>query len=131
MKDIVEQLRHPNMLIGPVVLLLLAEKSGHGYQLTERLKSFGFDETRPSSLYRELRRLEDEGLVSSHWDPSARGAARRVYELTAEGRRSLRACAEGADNLTQMLAEYIDRCRHVPSPSRARHRRLSLQPIRT
>jgi PadR family transcriptional regulator PadR len=130
--EIVEELRHPNMLIGPLLLLLLAEEPGHGYQLTERLGSFGFDENRASTLYRELRRLEEDGLVTSHWDASqARGPARRVYELTRDGRRSLRACAASADHLTRVLHDYIDRCGHVRPRSATRRRRLDLRAVRT
>lgn len=39
-------------------------------------------------IYPELRRLEDRGLVFSTSQPSG-GRARRVYELTASGRRAL------------------------------------------
>ena len=130
MDEIVEQLRHPNVLVGPVLLLLLAENPGHGYQLIERLKTFGFGESRTGSLYRELRRLEDEGLVTSYWEASqTRGPARRVYELTREGRRSLKACAAGADDLTHILEEYVDRCGHVARPSRPRRPRLTTLPV--
>lgn len=110
MDEIVEQLRLPNVLVSPFLLLLLAESPGHGYQLVERLKSVGFTERRAGSLYRELRRLEDEGLVTSHWEASqTRGPARRVYELTTAGRRSLRACVAGAEGLTLTLNEFADR----------------------
>ena len=101
--EIIENLRHPNVFIGPLLLLLLAEEPDHGYQLTERLTSFGFDKNRASTLYRELRRLEEEGLVTSHWDASqTRGPARRVYGLTRDGRRALRAYAASADDLTRV-----------------------------
>ena len=134
MDDIQQQLRHPNVLVGPVVLLLLAERPDHGYQLIERLKSFGFGDNRTGSLYRELRRLEDEGLVASYWEATqTRGPARRVYELTVEGRRSLRACAASADDLTRTLAEYVGRCAVVSGPGRPRRRRRlnDFPPVRT
>jgi PadR family transcriptional regulator PadR len=120
-----EQLRHPSVLIGPLLLLLLAEEPGHGYDLIERLRCTGF-EHRAGSLYRELRRLEDDGLVTSYWEASqTRGPARRVYELTYDGRRALRACAASAEDLTRTLADYVDRCAVVARPGRPGRRRMA------
>lgn len=124
MDEIVEQLQLPNVLVAPFLLLLLAENPGHGYQLVERLKEVGFTEGRAGSLYRELRRLEDAGLVTSHWEASqTRGPARRVYDLTTAGRRSLRACVTGAEGLTHTLAEFSDRAESVGRRRANRRRR--------
>lgn len=130
-----EQLRHPSVLIGPLLLLLLAEEPGHGYDLIERLRLLGF-EHRAGSLYRELRRLEQDGLVASYWEASqTRGPARRVYELTFEGRRALRACAASAEDLSRTLSDYVERCAVVSRPGRPRGRRVApladLPPVRT
>lgn len=40
-------------------------------------------------IYPTLRRLEDEGLVEGHAEPSERGAGKRVYRITEAGRRKL------------------------------------------
>ncbi len=114
MDDIVEGLRHPSALIGPCILLLLAERPSHGYALVDRLKEFGFTDGSTGSLYRELRRLEDAGLAHSYWEASqTRGPARRVYELTAAGRRALNGCADGAAELTHTLEDFLARYRLV------------------
>ncbi len=78
--------RHEN-LIQPVLLLLLCEKSAHGYELHERLTGFGFDITvDPTTVYRCLRRFEEQGFVTSHWETQDAGPARRLYEITLEGK---------------------------------------------
>jgi DNA-binding PadR family transcriptional regulator len=41
-------------------------------------------------IYRHLRKLEEEGYVSSTWDTSGTGPARRYYRLTREGEELLR-----------------------------------------
>ncbi len=120
MDDIVEGVRQPSALIGPCLLLLLAEQPSHGYALVDRLKGFGFGDGSTGSLYRELRRLEDGGLAHSYWEASqTRGPARRVYELTPAGRRALNGCADGAVELTQTLADFLGRYRLV-GPGRRR-----------
>ncbi len=105
----------PRALLRPCVLLLLAERPGHGYDLVERLKPFGFDWGGPGPLYQTLRRLEDSGWVVSAWDASETGPARRTYELTAEGRAVLASWAASLDRLSAMIEKYRDRYASVLS----------------
>ena len=78
----------------PCLLILLKQRSAHGYELILLLTEFGFSERLdPGSVYRNLRRLEDEGLVTSHWDVGEGGPARRLYSLSDEGEEMLHAWA--------------------------------------
>ena len=71
-----ETLRQPGALIGPCILLLLAERPDHGLRPGDRLEEFEFAEASTASLYRELRGLEDAGLAHSYWEASqSRGPA--------------------------------------------------------
>ena len=112
---------HPRALLRPCLLLLLAERPGHGYDLVERLKPFGFDWGGPGPLYQTLRRLEEVGWVVSAWDASAAGPARRTYELTDEGWATLATYADDLDRLSARIGEYQARYRRVS-------RRLSAPP---
>lgn len=71
----------------PCLLLLLHCNEGHGYELVDRLKQFGFaqDPMDLSTIYRVLRSLEARGLVVSRWDTEGGGPARRLYRITDEG----------------------------------------------
>jgi poly-beta-hydroxybutyrate-responsive repressor len=73
--------------IEPCLLLLLAEKSAHGYELMDNLDQFDIDPRcqDPGQIYRTLRRMEKEGFVKSAWEASEAGPARRCYEITADG----------------------------------------------
>ncbi len=105
-------LRSPPTLMAPCLLLLLGECPGHGYELVVRLRDFGFSETTAGGVYRELRRLEEAGLIISSWQATqVRGPARRVYELTSSGDDALRTCAESADHLSRTLQGYRRRAR--------------------
>src|SRR4051794_7596202 len=81
----------PKNFARPCLLLLLAEAPAHGYELIERLRPFGFDFGDPPTVYKTLRLLEADGHVSSNWELSARGPARRVYSISADGREMLQA----------------------------------------
>ena len=84
------------------LLLLLRERSAHGYDLLERLPALtGAERVDVGNLYRVLRRLEEQGLVTSEWDESVPGPAKRTYELTDAGREAL-------DRWAALLAETRD-----------------------
>lgn len=97
--------------IQPCLLLLLCEKPNcHGYDLLVELKAFGFDASPdPGVLYRNLRRLEQEGLVASRWETGEGGPARRLYELTSEGRELLHAWAENITRNREYLDYFLER----------------------
>ena len=51
------------------LLLLLRERPAHGYDLLEQLPAvIGEERMDVGNLYRVLRALEEQGLVSSEWD---------------------------------------------------------------
>ena len=54
----------PRNFLRPCLLLLLREQPAHGYELLERLRTFGFARD-PGGLYRALRGLEQDGFVRS------------------------------------------------------------------
>jgi DNA-binding PadR family transcriptional regulator len=72
-----------------LLLAVLADAPGHGYELSRRLthRSGGELGVHEGSLYPALHRLEGAGLVESAWS-SGEGRRRRVYRLTAPGRRA-------------------------------------------
>src|SRR3974377_838639 len=75
----------------PALLLLLRERPAHGHALLERRPDLtGEQRVEMGNLYRHLRALEEEGLVTSEWDASSPGPAQRRYALTQTGARALR-----------------------------------------
>jgi poly-beta-hydroxybutyrate-responsive repressor len=78
--------RLPGEMLMANLLALLKDWSGYGYQLAQRLEQNGFAGFNSGSLYRTLRQMENLGLISSFWDTSSTGPARRMYSLTQAGR---------------------------------------------
>ena len=115
--------------IQPSLLLLLARKATHGYELMDALRSAQGDENLadPGMLYRTLRQFEEDGLVTSSWDTEGRGPARRVYQITDAGREYLEWWAtdirKTRAQLDQFLAEYESAvATRSLSPSRKRRK---------
>ncbi|GAA1189420.1 hypothetical protein GCM10009654_53700 [Streptomyces hebeiensis] len=96
-------------LMHPVILLLLAERPGHGYELTQRLGAFGWAEAESAHVYRLLRGLEKDGRISSRWRASASGPARRVYEITPAGSTSLALWFVRLGELHTTLHQFLER----------------------
>ena len=95
----------------PALLLLLRERPGHGYQLLEELPQLlPGERVDMGNLYRALRALEDEGLVSSQWQDELPGPAKRTYELTPAGEALLdewaAALIDARDQIERFLSRY-------------------------
>lgn len=71
------------------MMLLLADDPVHGYRLHQDLHARGLA-MQPASMYRRLRTFEVNGSVTSRWSDPITGPRRHVYELTTEGRATLR-----------------------------------------
>lgn len=99
----------PRNFLRPCLLLLLAEMPSHGYDLLERLGQLGLPAADPGGLYRVLRTLEREEMVTSRWETSAAGPARRTYELTDEGREWLHAWAGALAEGRRIVSSFLDR----------------------
>lgn len=76
----------------PAILAILTKKSTYGYSLIEELGDLGIEVSlfHPSIIYRTLRMMEIEGLVTSKWDIRDIGPARRMYTITDLGKNFLK-----------------------------------------
>src|ERR1700733_11491071 len=63
----------PRNFLQPCLLLLLAERADHGYELAARLRPLHDGEGDSGGVYRALRSLEKHGLVRSEWRAWAAG----------------------------------------------------------
>lgn len=99
----------PKNFSRPCLLLLLGESPAHGYELMELMQSFGFEISDPAAIYKSLRQMEDDGYIHSSWDLPRRGPARRVYELTSDGRDVLASWAATLSKNRTILGHYLDR----------------------
>lgn len=73
------------------ILLALADGPRHGYGLMRELQEDGEDQLLlgPATLYRILKQLQDEGMITSAEGPGEEsdGPPRRYYQLSGFGRR--------------------------------------------
>ena len=72
-------------LLTTTLLAFLRNWNAYGYQLAQQLQQAGLPAFDSGTVYRTLRQLERAGMVSSFWDTSESGPARRMYSLTKAG----------------------------------------------
>lgn len=99
----------PRSYLRPCLLLLVAERPCHGYELLEQISDLGLERADPGGLYRALRAMEQENLVHSWWEHSTSGPARRTYQITDEGLDWLHAWAGSLRQVHRALGQYLDR----------------------
>ncbi len=103
----------------PVILLMLREWNSYGYELMEKLSTFGMNMMNPGTFYRTLRQMEKDGVVSSHWDTSEGGPARRVYSITDAGEAYLKFWAESLDQYQKMMNSFFSLYTSKPTQRKA------------
>jgi DNA-binding PadR family transcriptional regulator len=97
-------------LVQPAVLAVLAQGPLHGYSLAERvgaMRIMGGQKPDVSGIYRYLKAMEARVYVTSTWDLSSSGPARKRYHITPAGLRCLAQWVETLDEYRQGISELL------------------------
>jgi poly-beta-hydroxybutyrate-responsive repressor len=108
----------PRNFLQPCLLLLLAERADHGYELAGRLRPLHDGDGDSGGVYRALRGLEKQGLVGSEWRTSDVGPARRTYHITPAGVAALATRARDLEHVHEVLHTFLERYSGLASPAR-------------
>ncbi len=96
-------------LIEPALLLALRDGTAHGYDLADQIADYlGLKRIDHGNLYRGLRRLEEEGIVTSQWNDGDLGRSKRTYALTDTGESLLETWAEALQFTQERLSALLD-----------------------
>lgn len=95
LKECAELGKSLNHLSQPTILTLLAanDKPMHGYIIVQQAAHspmFGGKKPDATGIYRALKRMEEAELVTSEWETTEEGSAKRLFTLTDKGRHCLR-----------------------------------------
>lgn len=104
--------RSLDRMLRPAILTVLYEhrRGLHGYAIEKHLQVFAFfQEQLPdyTGLYRLLKRMEAEGLLSSTECDSQAGPSKRTFRLTDRGRRCLSRWFESLTEYRRMLDDLL------------------------
>lgn len=93
--------------VEPAVLLALRNGPSHGYELAEAATDIAGIEVDYGNLYRLLRVLETDGVVTSEWNDELPGRSKRVYELTPLGAELLDAWATALESTQERITAFL------------------------
>ncbi|MGH2917652.1 MAG: PadR family transcriptional regulator [Solirubrobacteraceae bacterium] len=88
---------------------MLRNGSSYGYELRRELAVRALD-VDPAVMYRSLREMERDGLISSHWMRSDSGPRRRVYTITDVGRAELARTAAAVKRFRDEQDAFLQAC---------------------
>lgn len=71
------------------LLAIIKEKEVYGYELAEKLESYGFTSFSEGTIYPLLMRMQKEDLLTSTLRKSTAGPRRKYYALSAKGEEEL------------------------------------------
>ena len=104
-------------LLTSTLLAFLKASNAYGYELTQRLTEAGLPPFDSGAVYRTLRQMEATGLVSSFWDTSESGPARRMYSLTQAGEVFLASWMQVMANYQAVLDQALGMAQGWAAPS--------------
>lgn len=110
MRECAELGKSLNRLSQPTILTILAEHDEpmHGYIIVQEAANspmFGGKKPDATGVYRALKRMEEQGLVTSEWETPEEGSAKRLFTLTDKGRHCLRRWIDSLACYRQTLQE--------------------------
>jgi len=91
----------------PVLLLMLRGLNSYGYELMDKMAKYGLSTMNAGTFYRTLRQMEKDGMVSSSWDTSEGGPARRMYSITEAGENYLKFWATSLEQYQNMMNRFF------------------------
>src|ERR1044071_8884133 len=92
-----------------IILKFLADSDKYGYEIT-KLVSEHTDhryELKEATMYSSLKRLEQDGHITSYWGDESQGGRRKYYRITASGRELYKSNKQNWDHAKQILGKLL------------------------
>ena len=67
------------------ILKVIQKSETYGYEISEQLQQYGFEDVKEGTLYPLLLRMEKKGLIEAEFKASPLGPKRKYYHLTGAG----------------------------------------------
>jgi PadR family transcriptional regulator, regulatory protein PadR len=92
-----------------IILKLLAGGDKYGYEITKLVSEHSkhLYELKEATMYSSLKRLENDGRITSYWGDETQGGRRKYYRVTESGRQLLHENKQNWDYAKQILNELL------------------------
>lgn len=99
----------PRAWLRTCLLIVLTEGPSHGYDMLHEVQAMGMASADTAAVYRALRSMEHDGLVTSEWEWSQAGPSRRSYAITEQGRVEMGQGLDRAAAVHELLGLLLER----------------------
>ena len=100
--------RHMRPFLEPAILILLKKNPSYGYNIQEDISEFEMQNVNASLVYRMLARMERFEWIESTLEASEKaGPARKIYQLSDEGKEILNHWVEKLENQREKIDKMI------------------------
>lgn len=92
-----------------IILKLLADGDKYGYEITKLVHELSNQqyELKEATMYSSLKRLEQDGHISSYWGDETQGGRRKYYHLTPGGLTQYKTNKSNWDFSKQILDKLL------------------------
>lgn len=92
-----------------IILKLLMNGDKYGYEITKliNINSSGEYELKDSTMFSSLKRMENDGNVTSYWGDETQGGRRKYYRITEKGESTYIENKRNWDNAKRILDELL------------------------
>lgn len=90
------------------LLILINQKPYYGYEISQGLSHYGFEDVPKGTIYPLLISMEKKELIFSKMQPSKEGPKRKYYYITDNGRKSLESFINQWNNLSLNVNKLIN-----------------------
>ena len=92
-----------------IILKFLLDGDKYGYEITKLVQehSDGSYELKEATMYSSLKRLENDGHITSYWGDESQGGRRKYYHITATGRELYESNKQSWDLAKEILDKLL------------------------
>ncbi len=92
-----------------IILAILMKGDSYGYAVLKRINDQGggiFD-LKDATIYTTIKRMENDGLITTYWGDDTQTARRKYYHITEEGKRNYQERLEEWNKVNHILNNLI------------------------
>jgi PadR family transcriptional regulator, regulatory protein PadR len=92
-----------------IILRLLIDGDKYGYEITKLVEeaSGAAYQLNEATMYSSLKRLENDGRITSYWGSETQGGRRKYYRLTAAGKALYHTNKQNWDQAKRILDHLL------------------------
>lgn len=76
-------------IIEGCILKIISCEETYGYEISTKLRQYGFLDISEGTIYPLLLRLKKNGMIAANYKASATGPKRKYFSITEEGKQEL------------------------------------------